>query len=140
MALIFWLTRLFSVHDSDIRVNQNVFVRDSYTYINVCAYWIERLSKPHLHILRFLLVTGLHVGATSSQARSKLFNLPLTVHPSHTPINVQTCSLCSPYCWQAGSWHSTEMRSSLHYIFEWFGSLDITNVGAAPWTNCDQCR
>ena len=30
-----------------------------------------------------------------------------------TPRNVQTCSLCSPYCRQAGSWHSTEMPSCL---------------------------
>ena len=39
------------------------------------------------------------------------------------PKHVQTCSLCSPDCWQAGGWHLTEMPSCLF----WF-SLSTTNT------------
>ena len=44
-------------------------------------------------------------------------------HPSPSPLlynapppthrHVQTCSLCSPDCRQAGGWHSTEMPSCI---------------------------
>ena len=33
--------------------------------------------------------------------------------------NVQTCSLCSPYCQQAGSWHAIEMPSYLPFYFHY---------------------
>ena len=67
------------------------------------------------------------------QTCSNLFNLDLTIQGSapdmvnltelesrHTPspppqiphLPVQTCSLCSPDCRQAGSWHSTDVMPS----------------------------
>ena len=81
------------------------------------------------------------------QTCSNLFNLDLTVQgplspdmfklvqpgPHSTgppfPRHVQTCSLCSPDCWQAGSRHSTEMPSccniALHTVLHYASSKNI---------------
>ena len=37
--------------------------------------------------------------------------IPDTLNLFPSPLHVQTCSLCGPYCRQAGGWHSTKMPS-----------------------------
>ena len=62
----------------------------------------------------------LTVQGPSAQTYSTCTSLDSTPPPSK---HVQTCSLCSPDCWQAGGWHLTEMPSCLF----WF-SLSTTNT------------
>ena len=49
----------------------------------------------------------------SPQSYLDSFHLDLIAHRVPFPGHVQTCSLCSPYCGQAGSWYSTEMPSCI---------------------------
>ena len=75
--------------------------------------------SPPADVLKFV---QLWPHCTGSQCPD-IFNLYLTGQYPPTSKHVQTCSLCSPDCWQAGGWHLTEMPSCLF----WF-SLSTTNT------------
>ena len=91
-----------------------IITHDAIGQSQVVSVILSRSCPRHVQLV--YLDFTIH-GTPPSWTCSNLFTWT-SPHKPPLPRHVQTCSVCTPDCRQAGGWHSTEIPSCLKRIFK----------------------